>query len=111
MSSSMQIILVMMIGRPHEKMDTPPEGADVDLLFHFPILIARSKTICVGRQSNPIHITISYYKHVHPKTNRNVGLCNNVAHYVKGIMLLKDHLLDAKIFINVVSSTRHPRTM
>jgi hypothetical protein len=26
-------------------------------------------------------------------------------------MLLKDHLLDAKIFIDVVSSTRHPRTM
>jgi hypothetical protein len=58
-----------------------------------------------------MHIVVSYYKHGRHKKNKKVDLWNNVKHYVKEILLLKDHPLDAKIFIDVVSSTRHPRIM
>jgi hypothetical protein len=53
------------------------------------------------------HIPISYYKHERDKKKKKFGLWNNVTHHVKAILLLKDHILDEKIFIYVVSSTRH----
>jgi hypothetical protein len=56
-----------------------------------------------------MYIVVSYYKHERHKKNKKVGLWDNVKHYVKAILLLKDHTLDEKIFIDVVSSTRHPK--
>jgi hypothetical protein len=55
-----------------------------------------------------MNIVVSYYKHQRPQTNRKVGLWNKVKHHVKVILLLKGHPLDAKIFVDVVSNTRHP---
>jgi hypothetical protein len=58
-----------------------------------------------------MHIVISYYRHGCHKKIKTISLWNNVKHYVKVILLLKDHPLDAKISIDVVSSTRHSRIM